>query len=127
MKMLLTVHLDLEHNRVCVAKVADELEAFYQVLNVDMIELPIRSICGKEYAIMCDEEGLLKDNPIISCMNCSGPEYAICGNVMIFNEGEDGELESLTLADIDMIEKRIKLVPDERHPAGIHPVLILDD
>lgn len=98
------VLVDVINKRIETREVEDTLEEYYNLLNCDMIEIVSRHIGGKDYDIICDEEGLLKVNPIVSAFD-SLNQPMLVGNLFIVNYGENGKEASLTEEDIDHILK----------------------
>lgn len=123
MKTLKTLLFNVKKNTMTEVEIEDKLQLFYSALGVDIIELPMRSIGGKVFTIMCDEEGLLKDGARVSCISRSNIDDIIAGNVMFFNDDGCGDLESLTDDDIDLIRSNVGLAQDN---SGIHRVVIMD-
>lgn len=98
------VLVDIINKRIETREVEDTLEEYYNLLNCDMIEIVSRHIGGKDYDIICDEEGLLKVNPIVSAFD-SLNQPMLVGNLFIVNYGGNGKEASLTEEDIDHILK----------------------
>lgn len=79
-------------------KATDELSTYYEMLDCSMIEMPRRKIGGLLYTIICDEEALLKDNPIPTVFDINGKPM-IYGNVFFcLTDEAKGECCSLTHA-----------------------------
>lgn len=78
--------------------VVDELDEFYRLIETDTIDIVHRRVGDAEYAIVCDDDGLLKGEPLVTALDS---EYnpALVGTLIILRDGEDGALDSLTLAD----------------------------
>ena len=119
-KMLKTILLNVEKGNVEELEVENELHAFYKTMNVDMIEFTYRKIGKKVFTIMCDEEGLLKGNPIPSAINERG-QVQIVGNLLFFNDSDDGDLKSLSEKDIKEIKENLIMY------GGTQPLVILGE
>ena len=103
MKMLL---LDVENNKLEMVEV-DGLEDYYKYLNCRCIDIVRRKIGDVEVEIVCDDEGMLIDNPKPSAIDITGA-VALFGNLLI--EGGnviDGELTEPTPAEIDEITNNL--------------------
>lgn len=98
------VLVDVFNKRIETREIEDTLEGYYELLNCDMIEIVSRHIGGKDYDIICDEEGLLKVNPIVSAID-SNNQPMLVGSLFIVNYGGNGEEASLTEEDINHILK----------------------
>lgn len=101
----------------------DSLDEFYKVLDCTTIDITSREIGGNYYEIVCDDEGLFAENPIVSAID-SKYKPTLVGNLLIFGVGdENGELQSLTDEDVDTIKKSIVKGVTE---FGILDVLVCD-
>lgn len=81
-----------------VETIKDDLDEFYKIIECNTIDIVSRKIGGIYYDIICDEEALLKDSPVVSVVSKDGSPL-ICGNIIICNSKE-GELKSLSNTDI---------------------------
>lgn len=84
----------------------DELHELYRLLDCDCIDITSRKIGDKYYDIVCDDEGLLRDNIRVTAYDVKG-NPALVGNLLIMNHDEMGELLSLTEEDILNVEKYV--------------------
>ena len=89
-------------------EITDELEDLYRLLGVDCIDIVTRKIGNRTYDIVCDDEALLKDNPVPSMYNRVHNSYEframLFGNLFICkNAGPN--LASLDDSDIPHIMK----------------------
>lgn len=112
-----TLLLNVYKNQVEEIEIEDDLDAFYQALGCDMIEIPTRYIAGKPYSIMCDEEGLMREDVRISAISDFG-EIRLVGNLMFFNDDGEGHLLGLSDADIKHIRQYIQTMYTNLHPEG---------
>ena len=97
--------LDTINQKVQVVDCESSLDAWYKLLNCDLIEMPEIKIGGKYFTIICDEEGLLKSDPIISGM---GTDIRLVGNLLIFNtDHENCDVTDLTNEDISLIRDNL--------------------
>lgn len=84
----------------------DELETIYNLLVVEYIDVATRSVGGKVYDFIVDDEGLWK-SPCIPSVFDKNQKPMLVGNVLIVNSNDMGEFTSLTDEDIDHIEKHL--------------------
>lgn len=112
-----TLLLDVYNDRLEEIDIEDKLEEFYKALDCRTIEIPERKIAGKYFDIMCDEEGLFRDDAKISAISSNGMMMLV-GNLMFFHHTEDGDLTGLSTGDINHIKRNILTVYTERHPEG---------
>jgi hypothetical protein len=92
------VLIDVESalNGASVMEVVDELDTYYEILKCSCIDIVNRQIGEKRYDIVCDDEGLFKDQIRPSAFG-RGKTVMLVGNLFIAGEAnEDGELTSLS-------------------------------
>lgn len=94
--------------------IEDSLESFYQALHCGIIDIVTRKIGGKPYAIICDDEGLFSEFPIVSAID-NDDSCMFVGNILVSGPAdEEGELTELTPQDVENIEAHLRtvLLPD---------------
>lgn len=88
--------------------IKDDLDEFYRLIECDTIDIVKRDIGGKCYCVICDDEGLFKQNPLPAIANQQTPNINVYGNIIITGEeNNEGELTSLTSEDINRIRNCI--------------------
>jgi hypothetical protein len=116
--------VDVENETAEVTTIERNLHEYYRILHCDCIDITMRKIgkFGKRfYNIICDDEGLLKDNPKISAINDLG-QVMLCGSLFIVNDDENGELSSLTKDDQIWIMRFIQKQGTRKYPKP-YPIL----
>jgi len=89
---------------------ANDLEDYYRLMEVDIIDIVAREINGKYYDIICDDEGLLKEKPIPTVFD-TNKQPMLCGNIIIAGlADETGYMTDLSNEDIDRICNSIGVV-----------------
>ena len=101
-----TVLIDTVNKKVEICDVEDRLEAFYEKLNCNYIEITSRYIDGKLYNVMCDEEGEFVGAPVVSGFS-ERDGIMFVGNLMFFNDDGEGNLLGLNGEDIWHIMRSI--------------------
>lgn len=91
-----------------VVEFEDSLDNIYKIIDVDLIDVAVRKVGNFEYDIICDDEGLLKENPIPSVFD-EKKKPTLFGNVLFVNS-EDGEFTSLTDEQIKDLESHFGTV-----------------
>lgn len=89
-----------------VVEFEDTLKELYGLLDCDCIDITVRKIGDSYYCIVCDDEGLLKEDIQVTAFNVDN-EPALVGNLLIMSHDECGELLSLTDRDIDNIKNHV--------------------
>lgn len=72
------------------------LQGFYKALHCDCIDITTRSIAGRVFDFVCDDEGLLKPGAKISAID-SKRDPMLVGNLFICSS--DGEGNSVSIDD----------------------------
>lgn len=97
--------LDTEEQSFNVVETEGGLSEWYRLLHCDMIDIVSREIGGKYFDIICDDEGLFKEEKIVSVFNQAG-EPQIVGSVAICNYDSEGNETTLTPDDEKLIAER---------------------
>lgn len=124
MNSITGILIDVKDNTVSVETVEDSLDSYYELLHTDLIDIQTRAIGyqnKKPYAIICDDEGLLKFEPKISAIDNVG-NVMFVGNLFIVKNGSDGELASLDREDVDYLSRFIQMQGTARFPTP-YPIL----
>lgn len=117
--------LDVINQEVRVVDCESDIHEWYKLLNCDIVEMPEFTIGGKSYTIVCDEEGKLKDYPIISGINPIN-EVVMVGNLLIFNtDYEECDVTDLTEDDIKHLRRYIRTMVCQSSKTGKTKELIM--
>jgi len=98
--------VDVDAGTVEPVMVCNELHDWYKQLRCDLIDIVTASIDGEDFAIVCDDEGLLKESPRTAV---HGSLQDIVGNAMICRDTLDGQLASLSDRDIQLLRQHVKV------------------
>lgn len=117
--------IDVENETASVKTIDNTLDAFYDALNCNLVEMPTRKIGvrnGRYYTIICDEEGLFTEQPKISAIDNMGQPMLVGNLFLVKNDSDDGELKGLDEADI-MYLKRFVMLQGTRNYPKPYPML----
>lgn len=89
------------------ATIPASLESYYAALGCDCIDIVTRKIGGKAFDIICDDEALLKADPIPSACNYSG-YVMLYGALLVCKNDGRGNLASLTDDECMHVLKRVQ-------------------
>ena len=107
----------------------DDLQVFYDIIGCECIDIVKRKIGDNYYNIICDDEGLFVEKPIISLAHPTDMYQTIHGNVIITGiEDENGNLTSLTKIDIVKIKSSLKyliMLDEITNDDTISPIILL--
>lgn len=121
--------------RIKVQAIENNLKEMYRLLHCQCIDITERSIGGRRYSIVLDDEGLLIDKPIMSAVASEDNIPMLAGALFIcksvYDMGEMGTvLASLDNDDCDNIIQHIKVAVRggayEPKDEDYYPVLMLD-
>lgn len=95
-------------------QIEDQLIVFYELIGCRAVDIVTRSIGGKYYDIVCDDEGLFAESPVVSAVDDDGSVMFV-GNLIICGMANDeGELTSLDDDDFYHIMEHIGVALDRR-------------
>lgn len=90
---------------------ASELRQMYQLINCELIDITKRKIGANYYDIIVDDEGLLKQEPIISLFRNKQPE--LVGHLIFTKYNEEGEQVGLLWEEVEQLKKDLFMVKYE--------------
>ena len=101
--------------------IKDDLQSYYNLLECNTIDIIRRKIGKRYFHIICDDEGLLVENPKISAISNLG-EVRLVGNLIICAEDvtENGDLIGLTDDQAEYVKQHIIFLYTRQHPKGYH-------
>lgn len=99
-----TIILDTIKNTITVEDIEDTLDNWYEKLYCNTIDIVVRNIGGKDFDIICDDEGLLKPNSV--SMIGKNMKPMLVGSIGICNS-EEGELKPLSDEDVSLILENV--------------------
>ena len=103
------IFLDVENNECKIVDIVDDLNVYYNMLNCRIVEMPERRIgpFNRYFNTICDEEGLLKEDPKPSAVDDNG-KPVLFGNLLITNVNDDGDVCGLSVEDCEYIVQFIQ-------------------
>lgn len=100
------------------------LDAFYRLLNCSGIETVCRTVGTghniKPFVIVCDEEGALVEDPLISAISDVGDIMMVGPLFVVSEDVNTGELASLDGEDVTFIRRHVHHLKTYLHPGGWH-------
>ena len=114
-KKIKGVLIDVENDKAEVVEFEPELEEYYRLLDCTLIERTVRKIGNspKRFTFICDEEGMLKANPVISAVNRDMSD-ALFGNIMVvkgLGAGLTDEEAEYVLSNVRKVRTALKPNP----------------
>lgn len=96
------IYVNAKDHTATPATIENKLQAYYDLLDVSTIDIVSRNIGGEYYDIICDDEALLKEKPVLSMID-TGCNPMLFGNLFIVKHDGEGNEISLKQADIKRI------------------------
>lgn len=121
MKKITGVLVDVNAGTIVKATIEKSLEGYYAALNCSLIDITSRTIGGRRFLVVCDDEGLLKNDAQLSAIAPSG-EVMFVGNLFIAKSDGEDDLESLSDEECAHIIRNSVKVCTGRHQKP-YPVL----
>lgn len=122
MRMML-IDVKSESPNWSIVDIEPELAVYYDLLKCDIIDMPLYTVNGVWFAVICDDDGAIIDDPILAGANPYN--QPLFGNLLIcgIRESEDGLVEcSLTDDGQAILEARMCAHIQEN---GVFPFLDL--
>ena len=121
--------LDAENRQTRTVEVddADHLNAYYQLLNCSLVDITSRKIGGKYFDIVTDDEGLLKEAPIVSAVDSDGKPVLV-GNLLFCNyDPQTGAEISLTDDDIEILRAHVRFAALKQDAEEKDYIIVMTD
>lgn len=121
MKNIGVVYLNVKQGaKPIFMEVGDDLREFYKLIDCDCIDIINRKIGNKRFSIICDDNGLLVENPKISAIDNLGQPMLVGNLIIVSANNENGELESLSLNEAIYVCERIQKMYTRKYPNGYY-------
>lgn len=126
--------VDVKHDKLKIIDVTGGLREMYKLIGCDCIDVTYRDIQDEDglynvFNVVVDDEGLLKDSPIVSARGRDDMSAQLVGNLLVFgvdwDEANYGDLASLTDEEVKLVTGSVCEVIDFDR-GMMHPVLLLD-
>lgn len=102
------VYLNVENQALpTVIDIEDNLDVFYELIGCRCIDIVHRKIGHKYFDVICDDEGLFKDDPIVSAIDTNF-HHMLVGNLIVSKSDGEGNLIELSDEDIKQILRHTK-------------------
>lgn len=114
------VYLNVKESKAAeVIEVEDNLDTYYRLLDCSCIDVAVRMIGDKYYDIVCDDEGLLVEEPILSAIDEYG-DVQLVGNLLVCKHDHLGEFVGLTDEEIKEVLNAVQRVYTRSRPDGYY-------
>lgn len=84
----------------------ENLDEYYERLECDTFDITHRRIGETYFDIFCDDEGLLRENPIIAAVDSSFAP-ALVGNLIFAHHDKEGNTTGISDEDFRLIQKSV--------------------
>lgn len=101
--------VDVKSNIIEVCEIEKKLESYYKILNCNLIDIVSMKIGHKNFDIICDDEGLMKEDITISAIYDDFIP-ALVGNLFIVRHDGRGNERSLTNEDVLLVLEHVTTI-----------------
>ena len=119
------VLIDVLNEKVEVVEIEKSLQSYYKILNCDCIDIVSRKIGGKEFDIICDDEGLLKDPQKISAIDVRWQPMLV-GNLFIVKFDGVEDITSLSDDEVQHVLKNCRKISTNMYPEGYEMLTLVE-
>ena len=105
MRKITGVLIDVKEGTAKKTTIEKSLDGYYKALDCDCIDIAAREIGGKMFDIILDDEGLLKNDPIMSGVQNGHPCFV--GNLFIVKYNGRGDVTSLSDDESELVLSNI--------------------
>lgn len=82
------------------------LDDYYKYLKCDYIDIPTRKVGTVVYDVICDDNGLLIENPVVSAVD-KNLQLMLVGNLLFSHHDSEGETTSCTESDMTNLQRHL--------------------
>lgn len=113
-------YIDVVNQKCTTVVMEDKLQNYYEKLNCECIDIVQIEVNGVEFDVICDDEALLKPNPIPSIfIDYDAYNPCIYGNVLICHNDGERELTTIQPWEVSMLKENIYLALWNRTPIKV--------
>lgn len=119
-------YINPKTDTACECDIVDSLDVFYDMLDCGTIDIVNRAIGRygqRRYDIICDDEGLMKDDPYISAIDKNGQPMLVGSLLVVGEADDDGNITSLDDDDIKFLKMHTENLSTYRHVKP-YPMLV---
>lgn len=109
--------VDVDGSNSRPVEISNTLKAYYRALNCDIVDICTRKIGGRPFDIICDDEGLFVDSPVISAIDGFGNTMLV-GNLLVVKRSTDSTTRGLDDDEMAHVESMMRRVRTRMHPEG---------
>ena len=100
------VLVDVNAGTVKEATIEANLDSYYKALDCTCIDIVVRKLGPYRFDIICDDEGLFRDNARVSATDPVGQPMLV-GNLFFCHHDDEGNLTSLHPDEVTFILSRV--------------------
>ncbi len=110
---MIVYFVSTKNNRPQIMDIEDELEVFYELIGTDTIDIVAHKIDGEWFEFIVDDNGMLRSNPKVTAFGMDNQPMLV-GSLIICKYAGEGELGSLKVNDVKILQKHICLLEDNQ-------------
>lgn len=100
---MITAYIVNANGTTEVRNIENNLQTYYDIIGCDAIDIVSRRFAGKYLDVICDDEGLLKDDARLTAIDVNSRPMLV-GTLIIVDHDDEGETVSLTAEDVKRVE-----------------------
>lgn len=110
-------YINPKTDTACECDIVDSLDVFYDMLDCGTIDIVNRGFSNskKRFDIICDDEGLLKDDLYVSAVDTRGSAMLVGALLVVGQADDEGDLTSLSNSDIEFLKSRTMRLATRNH------------
>lgn len=112
------------NGQAMVKDITPTLDSYYEIIGCECIDIVTRDIGGKIFDIVCDDDGLFRDDATITAVD-SSYHAMLVGNLIICHHDAEGHLTGLDEDDVRHIGMHLMTAIDD-NPVVVRHVLKLE-
>lgn len=111
--------VDVNNKSARAVEIEPSLDKYYELLECDCIDIAERSVGGKIFDIIVDDEGLMRDTQVISAID-SRCKPMLVGNLLFVHHDREGNTTGLSDSDCEHLLASVHHIRTISDPDG-HP------
>lgn len=118
-KMIPVMTLEIDHKSKKILQHVREIDSenildeMYKIIGCDVVDLVEIKVEGKFYDVYCDDEFLLKDNPVPTLFIDN--ETVLCGNLIFTTRNDEGKAAKITNDDVKKLTNFLSKQENKLH------------
>lgn len=114
--------IDVVQGFAHITNVERSLQSYYRILHCDCIDITTRTVDGVVFDIICDDNGLFSEQPLLSACDRNGDAMLVGSIFVVGHDEENCDIRNLTADECAHVMRNIHPLPTRMHPEP-YPIL----